>query len=123
MIASFHKYDAQSVMLYSTIPIIDSNGTLGPLVSLHPPMNTSISTVQLLQCSYTLVNQTAVVDAQSNRIQTVEPDLGKSPATWHPYTRPTNILSLDNVNIFDVVRTLDVSFPHANDRLVPVPLL
>ncbi|KAJ7888744.1 hypothetical protein B0H13DRAFT_2042086 [Mycena leptocephala] len=120
MIASFHKYDAQSVMLYSTIPIIDSNGTRGPLVSLHPPMNTSISTVQLLQCSYTIVNQTAVVDAQSNRIQTVEPDLGKSPATWHPYTRPTNILTLDNVNIFDVFPFLYYSAPVSDIPRDPV---
>ncbi|KAJ7343832.1 hypothetical protein DFH08DRAFT_810378 [Mycena albidolilacea] len=43
-----------SIVLYSTIPIVDSSGKSESWVDLSPPMNTSVSLVQLLQCSLTL---------------------------------------------------------------------
>ncbi|KAJ7133326.1 hypothetical protein C8R44DRAFT_849457 [Mycena epipterygia] len=79
---------AQSVVLYSTIPIIDSAGKTGPWVKLNPSMNTSVSSIQVFQCSLSLVNQTAVVDAQSQQIHAVEPDFKKTVSTWRPYSGP-----------------------------------
>ncbi|KAJ7436170.1 hypothetical protein B0H11DRAFT_1936991 [Mycena galericulata] len=90
----------QSTMFYSTIPIIDSNNVRGPWVNLHPPMNTSVSTIQLFQCLHDPVNQTAVVDAQSRQIQVVEPDVCKSASTWQPYVGPSHDLTVES--IFDI---------------------
>ncbi|KAJ7309216.1 hypothetical protein DFH08DRAFT_944300 [Mycena albidolilacea] len=80
--------ETESIVLYSTIPIVDSSGKSGSWVDVSPPMNTSISSVQLLQCSLTLVRQLATVDAQSRKIQTIEPDFRKNASTWLPYTAP-----------------------------------
>ncbi|KAJ7123473.1 hypothetical protein C8R44DRAFT_783855 [Mycena epipterygia] len=87
-----------SIRLYSTIPIVDSDNNEGSSVELNPPMNTSVSSVQLLQCSQSLVSQTAVVDSQSRQIipGTVSPEIEKASSMWLPYLiqklnlRPTN---------------------------------
>ncbi|KAJ7858585.1 hypothetical protein B0H13DRAFT_2571398 [Mycena leptocephala] len=67
-----------SIVLYSTIPIVDSSLKAGPLVNLSPPMSTSVSSIQIFQCSLSLVNQTAIVDAQSRQLQTLGPDFKKN---------------------------------------------
>ncbi|KAJ6484899.1 hypothetical protein C8R45DRAFT_931333 [Mycena sanguinolenta] len=71
---------------YSTIPIMDSNGNRGPLVELSPPMNTSVSSIQVFRCALTLVSQVAVLDSQTQQILSVEPDLTKTTSKWSPYT-------------------------------------
>ncbi|KAJ7325390.1 hypothetical protein DFH08DRAFT_1085129 [Mycena albidolilacea] len=68
------------VDFYSTTPIMDSNNYLSE-VKLNPPMNTfadPVSSVQFFWCSQSLVNQKAVVDAQTRQILAVE--LGSCPA-------------------------------------------
>ncbi|KAJ7711552.1 hypothetical protein B0H16DRAFT_1628097 [Mycena metata] len=73
--------------IYSTIPILDSNNSHLAQVDLTPPMNTfsdPISSIQLLQCSLSLVSQQVVVDAQSRQFITVEPDIHKTSSTWLP---------------------------------------
>ncbi|KAJ7115671.1 hypothetical protein C8R44DRAFT_793142 [Mycena epipterygia] len=77
-----------SIVLYSTIPILDSGGNAGTSVDLSPAMNSSVSSIQIFQCSMSLVSQTAVVDAQSRQIQKLEPDFQKTASTWMPYTGP-----------------------------------
>ncbi|KAJ6491172.1 hypothetical protein C8R45DRAFT_1073728 [Mycena sanguinolenta] len=81
-------YFTKSVVLYSTIPIIDSDNKLGASIKLLPPMNTSVAAVQLLRCSQSLVNQKAVVDSQSGHIIRVEPDIRKTISSWAPYPGP-----------------------------------
>jgi hypothetical protein len=71
-------------IFYSTIPIIDSSGDSRNRVNLNPPMNTSVSFIQLFRCSLSLVNQTAVVEPQSGKIITVEPDIKKNVSSWLP---------------------------------------
>ncbi|KAJ7112172.1 hypothetical protein C8R44DRAFT_741877 [Mycena epipterygia] len=83
-VASFTR----SVLLYSTIPIVDSENTIGPSINLIPPMNSSVASIQLLRCSQSIVNQKAVVDAQSWQIITVEPDIEKNVSSWLPYAGP-----------------------------------
>ncbi|KAJ6491201.1 hypothetical protein C8R45DRAFT_1096710 [Mycena sanguinolenta] len=78
----------QSVVLYSTIPIVDSNNQLGAPIRLSPPMNTSVAVIQMLRCSQSLVNQKAVVDSQSGHIITMEPDIRKTISSWAPYPGP-----------------------------------
>jgi hypothetical protein len=71
-------------IFYSTIPIIDSSGDSRNRVNLTPPMNTAVSFIQLFRCSLSLVNQTAVVEPQSGKIITVEPDIKKNVSSWLP---------------------------------------
>ncbi|KAJ6491134.1 hypothetical protein C8R45DRAFT_928961 [Mycena sanguinolenta] len=67
----------QSVVLYSTISIVDSDNRLGASIKLSPPMNTS-----------SLINQQAVVDTQSGHVISVEPDIRKTTSSWAPYSGP-----------------------------------
>ncbi|KAJ7698475.1 hypothetical protein B0H16DRAFT_1749695 [Mycena metata] len=77
-----------SVFLYSTIPIVDSSNTRGPSITLDPPMNTSVSTIQYFRCSQTVVRQSAVVDAKSRQLLAVQPEITKNQSTWAPYAAP-----------------------------------
>ncbi|KAJ7198897.1 hypothetical protein B0H12DRAFT_1291944 [Mycena haematopus] len=77
------------LILYSTIPIIDSHSEQGVLVTLSPAMDTSVSSIQVFQCSQPLVSQIAVVDSQTQQIHTVEPDFTKTASKWMPYTGET----------------------------------
>ncbi|KAJ7662613.1 hypothetical protein DFH06DRAFT_356072 [Mycena polygramma] len=89
------------LIMFSTIPIVDSNNqqaamlnissgavynASGPDQTRHPPTDLGVSEVQILVCSQTLVSQTAVVDAQSNELLTVEPGIQKTTSYWQPYT-------------------------------------
>ncbi|KAF7364610.1 hypothetical protein MVEN_00330200 [Mycena venus] len=78
----------QSVVLYSTIPVIDSSNNHAPLVSVNPPMDTSVSSVQVIRCSQSLVNQTAIVDAQTRQIIAVDNDIKKNSSAWLAYADP-----------------------------------
>ncbi|KAJ7146684.1 hypothetical protein C8R44DRAFT_757970 [Mycena epipterygia] len=73
-----------SMVLYSTIPIVDSGNNRGSSLNLTPPMNTSVSSVQFLRCFQTLVSQTAIVDSRSGQIipGTVSPDIKKTTSAW-----------------------------------------
>jgi hypothetical protein len=92
-----------SIVLYSTIPIIDSSGNSGSWADVSPPMNTSVSSVQLLQCSLTLVRQLATLDVQSQKIQTIGPSLRKNTSTWLPYTAPHSNVTMDRNFLIDSV--------------------
>ncbi|KAF7328165.1 hypothetical protein MVEN_02574000 [Mycena venus] len=99
IISAMPPTDSDSVVLYSTIPIVDSSGKSGSWVDVIPPMNTSVSSIQLLQCSLTLVRQLATVDAQSHKIQTIEPSFKKNTSTWLPYAAPHSNVTADG-NVF-----------------------
>jgi hypothetical protein len=51
-------------------------------------MVTSVSTIHVFQCWQSLVNQTAVVDAQTGNATLVEPDIKKNASTWLPSAPP-----------------------------------
>jgi hypothetical protein len=82
---------SNAIVLYSTVPIIDTNGDDGFWVDLTPPMNNSLSSIQVLKCSQLLVNQTAVVDAQSGKFLSVSPEIKKTTSTWSPYSGHADI--------------------------------
>ncbi|KAJ6542490.1 hypothetical protein DFH09DRAFT_1173879 [Mycena vulgaris] len=87
-----------SVIFYSTIPILDSNGSPGPMITLDPPMDFSVSAIQIFECSQTLISQTAVVDAQSRELLSVEPGIEKSTSTWGPYAGPPQLTTFSDTN-------------------------
>ncbi|KAJ6566922.1 hypothetical protein B0H19DRAFT_1374294 [Mycena capillaripes] len=91
----------RSLLVYSTIPIVDSNVKSGPSTKLVPPMDTSVSSVYLLQCSQVLVNQTAVVDVQSQKIIIVSPSIEKTVSSWAPFPGPEDgQVDADGVPLF-----------------------
>ncbi|KAF7368541.1 hypothetical protein MVEN_00177400 [Mycena venus] len=101
MISDMGFEDWDSIILYSTIPIVDSSGKSGSWVDVSPPMSSSVSSVQILQCSLTLVRQLATVDAQSQKIQTIEPSFRKNSSTWLPYTAPHSNVTTDGNSFID----------------------
>ncbi|KAJ7663119.1 hypothetical protein DFH06DRAFT_1395020 [Mycena polygramma] len=83
-----------SLVLISTIPIIDSQDRLAGLTTLNPPMAVKPSaSVQILGCSLSLVHQTGTVDTQSRKIITVEPDIKKTDSSWEPFSIPGYVFS------------------------------
>ncbi|KAJ6491169.1 hypothetical protein C8R45DRAFT_928996 [Mycena sanguinolenta] len=131
----------RSVVLYSTVPIVDSNNKLGAPIKLSPPMNSSVAAIQLLRCSQSLINQKAVVDSQSGHIITVEPDIRKTVSSWAPYSGPFDgpkdsggyPLSISSMggNLFldawglwyPYLPTIDIDFSEANGDIGPGSLL
>ncbi|KAJ7156393.1 hypothetical protein C8R46DRAFT_1295215 [Mycena filopes] len=87
---------SQNLMLYATIQVVDSNETHPPLLELNPPTNDTMaptvapSTVQIMQCDLTLVPQTVVLEARTQRVVNVEPNIMKTTSTWAAYTGPTS---------------------------------
>ncbi|KAJ7164138.1 hypothetical protein C8R46DRAFT_1192909 [Mycena filopes] len=79
-----------ALTLYSTIPIVDSNHRLPPLLDLTPPMNYSASSVTILRCVLTLVPQQVVLDARTKTVISVEPSIRKTSSTWAEYTGPAS---------------------------------
>ncbi|KAJ6488783.1 hypothetical protein C8R45DRAFT_992857 [Mycena sanguinolenta] len=81
-----------TILLYSTIPIVDSDDNdVGAWVDLDPPMitgSTALSQIQMFQCSQTLVQQTALIDSQSRQLVTVRPNITKMSSTWLPFITP-----------------------------------
>ncbi|KAJ6606125.1 hypothetical protein DFH09DRAFT_1353339 [Mycena vulgaris] len=80
-----------SVLLYSTIPILDSSGSRGLDLDLVPPMQTSVSSIQIFDCYQSLVSQNATVDPQSRMaiLGSVEPEIKKTSSTWLPAAPPS----------------------------------
>ncbi|KAJ7167874.1 hypothetical protein C8R46DRAFT_1350788 [Mycena filopes] len=97
-----------SITLYSTIPIVDSNGHSEGWFNVTDPSPFTTGTVQIFQCSMSLVNQTATVDSQSNHLLSVGPDFAKTASTWGPYVAPpTNVTAGANVFIDTWARWYD----------------
>ncbi|KAJ7462956.1 hypothetical protein FB451DRAFT_467725 [Mycena latifolia] len=71
-------------IFYTTTPIVDSSNNTRGLVHLSPPMIPDISSIQLFRCSLSLVEQTALVDAQSKKAVALHPELTKTHSTWWP---------------------------------------
>ncbi|KAF7336351.1 hypothetical protein MVEN_02183600 [Mycena venus] len=78
IISTFRLMDddfrSDSLLIYSTIPIVDSQGTFGPWLNFTRPF----------RCSQLLVNQTAVIDAKSRKVLDIQPSFHKTSSTWFP---------------------------------------
>ncbi|KAJ7137197.1 hypothetical protein C8R44DRAFT_768626 [Mycena epipterygia] len=108
----YHQFS--NLLLYSTIPILDSSGTRGPAITLDPPMNTSISTIQVLRCSQTLVNQTAVVDAQAHKLLEAVPSINKTASVWTSGNPPLESNATTGNGFLDAWATLYQMMPSSD---------
>ncbi|KAJ7208585.1 hypothetical protein GGX14DRAFT_566802 [Mycena pura] len=91
-----------SLLMYTTIPIVDSKGNFGPLLNFTPP-------VQPFHCIRSLVPQTAVLDVQSRNLLAINPTILKTSSTWIPSTslQPTT----SGNEFIDAWRIWYMSFP------------
>ncbi|KAJ6467345.1 hypothetical protein C8R45DRAFT_938692 [Mycena sanguinolenta] len=69
------------LVLYSSIPVLDSSGNIGHSIEPDRPLN-NVSSVQIFLCSQSLVNQKATVDSQSRQIISIEPEIKKNTSAW-----------------------------------------
>ncbi|KAF7367591.1 hypothetical protein MSAN_00822400 [Mycena sanguinolenta] len=101
IISHFNSMDddanSGSLLIYATLPIVDSQDIIGPSVnftrpyvdpfsSVEPrPMLNFTQPVQLFRCSQLLVNQIAVLDAESRKVVDIQPSIHKTSSTWLPF--------------------------------------
>ncbi|KAJ7452647.1 hypothetical protein FB451DRAFT_1145259 [Mycena latifolia] len=82
-----------SIVLYTPNTVVDSAGAQGFPVELTPGMgpNVSVTHLQFLRCSKTLVNQEATVDGQSGQLieRSLSPSIYKTRSTWQPSSNST----------------------------------
>ncbi|KAJ6620422.1 hypothetical protein B0H10DRAFT_1077202 [Mycena sp. CBHHK59/15] len=92
----------QTIFLYSTIPIIDSMGNSASWVNLTSPMSQGlgVSALQLFQCSLSLISQTAIVDARSREMISVEPGIEKTSSRWSQSEMDIN--EVYNFTLYDI---------------------
>ncbi|KAF7333175.1 hypothetical protein MVEN_02383300 [Mycena venus] len=86
-------------ILYSTIPIVDSNNDTGGLVDLPLPMNTTVSSIQVFRCFLSLAHQIAFVDAQSRSAVALYPEFSKTLSVWHPVDLWATVATIGNLLI------------------------
>ncbi|KAJ7662609.1 hypothetical protein DFH06DRAFT_355995 [Mycena polygramma] len=86
------------LLLFSTIPIIDSENTRPPMTVLNTSYSQGgdLDAVQVVHCVQRLVPQTAVVDVQSHRLIAVEPNIQKTTSTWVPQDTVVENISTGN---------------------------
>ncbi|KAJ7228148.1 hypothetical protein GGX14DRAFT_611474 [Mycena pura] len=63
-------------IFYSTIPIVDSSGTVSS------PIHNSSPSIHILACSQAMLSQTAVLEARSGQLLAVSPSVQKTVSTW-----------------------------------------
>jgi hypothetical protein len=82
-----------SIILYTTNDVVDSDGWKGSPVMLKKPMgpNSTVSQLQFLQCSKSLVHQQGAVDIQSRKLDpsSLHPTIYKTHSSWQKYDNST----------------------------------
>ncbi|KAJ6469325.1 hypothetical protein C8R45DRAFT_1078664 [Mycena sanguinolenta] len=73
-----------SLSFYSTLPIIDSSLKSAGWVNLTTSSlnDGDMAPIQVFQCSLSLITQTAIVDAQSQKAVGLHPGINKTTSTW-----------------------------------------
>ncbi|KAF7367706.1 hypothetical protein MSAN_00834400 [Mycena sanguinolenta] len=78
-------WNDNTVLLYSTSPIVDSQGNTGMAVNLDPPM-VLVSELYFFQCSKTTVPQNSTVDCNTKQSMLLAPDIHKNQSLWRDDT-------------------------------------
>jgi hypothetical protein len=78
-------------IFYTDIPILDSNNNTGHWVNLSGSIGAQA--IQLFRCSLSLVEQTALLDAQSHELISVGPTVDKTTSAWQPFAGHSQNLS------------------------------
>ncbi|KAJ6476710.1 hypothetical protein C8R47DRAFT_1289951 [Mycena vitilis] len=86
-------FPSNVIVLYSTIPVVDSAKQTGPMVQLTPEMPGSVSALQFFLCSQSLISQIATVDTHTHQIVDIRPSFEKDTSRWGPYSGPTAMYS------------------------------
>ncbi|KAJ7182980.1 hypothetical protein C8R43DRAFT_968629 [Mycena crocata] len=82
---------ANTLFVYSTLPIVDSAGNNGTSwVNLTKPMNSSVSVLQLFKCWQVVISQNVIVDGETGSLLHMA-RVDRSHSTWAPYSGPADI--------------------------------
>ncbi|KAJ6533520.1 hypothetical protein B0H19DRAFT_1080932 [Mycena capillaripes] len=104
-----------TLILFTTNVVVDSLGRTGSPVLLKRGMgpNSTVSHVQFLRCTKSIVPQVAMVDSQSGKIigSTLQPNIFKINSTWQNYTSvsfgPEETALVGGVSWSDIMRDSD----------------
>ncbi|KAF7302212.1 hypothetical protein MIND_00788100 [Mycena indigotica] len=82
-----------SLILYTTANVVDSTGAVGNPVKFSPEsldLNGTVSSIQFIQCSRSIVKQNATVDAITTLLKpdSLTPNIRKTSSTWAAYSDP-----------------------------------
>ncbi|KAJ7221113.1 hypothetical protein C8J57DRAFT_1393394 [Mycena rebaudengoi] len=120
MIVPINRTFFGSTFFYSTISILDSSANRGIMHDLAPPLYNATSSIQVIGCSQSLINQTTVVESQSRKRLTLEPEFQKKDSTWSPYTGSTDITQSFPLNVTgNLFMELYMMIPPSDFPLVP----
>ncbi|KAJ6492145.1 hypothetical protein C8R45DRAFT_191925 [Mycena sanguinolenta] len=73
-----------SALFYSTVPIFDTNGDVGPLVNITGITDgVGVSNIQIFRCSLEPIKQSAIIDAQSH-VLAIDV-INKTSSAWKPF--------------------------------------
>ncbi|KAF8143694.1 hypothetical protein K438DRAFT_1993651 [Mycena galopus ATCC 62051] len=115
--------EPSSQLLYGTVHIVDSYGT-APQIKLNRNTTakavdiSNVSELQFIKCSQTLVPQKAVVDAQTHKIYSVEPNITKTASLWLPAPDTDTNTTSGNL-LLDAWATWFQSMPHSTVAYYP----
>jgi hypothetical protein len=109
-----------SIVLYTSNDVVDSLGQKGSPVTLKEPMgpNSTVSQLQFLQCSKSLVYQRGTVNTQSRKLDpfSLQPSIHKTYSDWQRYDNSLS-LSGDETLIGDNVVIVSYSPPYLGSDL------
>ncbi|KAJ7236533.1 hypothetical protein C8J57DRAFT_1479199 [Mycena rebaudengoi] len=108
-------FQNDTLILFTTNVVVDSQGRTGSPVVLKRGMgpNSTVSHVQFLRCTKSIVPQVAMVDSQSGKIigSTLQPNIFKINSTWQNYTgvsfSPEEAALVGGVSWSDIMRESD----------------
>ncbi|KAI0929983.1 hypothetical protein AcV5_006808 [Taiwanofungus camphoratus] len=87
------KYLGRNVIFYLTANISDSEGNLGGLIPLDPPLKPvyagegyAVGTVRVVGCTLSWMPQNATVDAQTRNLVSANPSGLRTSSTWNIWT-------------------------------------
>ncbi|KAF7358781.1 hypothetical protein MSAN_01217300 [Mycena sanguinolenta] len=91
----------RSALFYSTVPIYDANGDVGPLVDITG-MTDGVLSIQVFRCSLEVVKQSVIIDPQS-RVITMEEGLNKTSSVWKPIQETSGNLTDTDSSPYDAL--------------------
>ncbi|KAJ7925476.1 hypothetical protein B0H13DRAFT_1863125 [Mycena leptocephala] len=90
-----------SIVLYTPNDVVDSHGQRGSPVTLKKPMgpNATISQLQFLQCSKSLVHQRGTVNTRSRKLDpsSLQPSIYKTHSNWQRYDESLSLSADDTL--------------------------
>lgn len=91
----------KTVTILTTPPVLDANGDAGSTFEIPSPSNNSEPmTLQITTCALSLVNRTAVINAQTNALVNINEMSSPANSTWTPLLSNQTMIADHQLNWF-----------------------